>query len=76
LEDVLAAQVLAGRPTRDADYALESRAWATVTDGLASAPETVLQRLVDLAQTLTGAHAAGLSLEDKVGDEVVFRWSS
>ncbi|MBA3598413.1 MAG: GAF domain-containing protein [Methylibium sp.] len=73
---MLATQVLSGRPTRRADYALESRAWTTITDGLTSAPETVGQRLVDLAQGLTGAHAAGLSIEDKVGDEPVFRWAA
>lgn len=76
LEDVLATHVLSGRPTRGADYALESRALTTIADGLTSAPDTVAQRLVDLAQALTGAHAAGLSIEDKVGEEVVFRWAA
>ena len=52
----------------------ETEALMALSRTLAQEPGRALQRLVDLAMKLTGADSAGLSLDDRDGDERIFRW--
>jgi hypothetical protein len=74
LEDVIITDELARRPARQANFAAENRALASLARAMADAPETILQRLVDAARELTGADVVGISLVEEHGGRAVFRW--
>ncbi|MEO8680674.1 MAG: GAF domain-containing sensor histidine kinase [Vicinamibacterales bacterium] len=61
---------LALRPARMPDYERENRAFSVLAAEIAQNPRNMLQKLVEVAVDLCGAHTAGISLLD--GD--VFRW--
>jgi hypothetical protein len=54
--------------------AVETEAFLSLSEALARAPDTAIQRLVEVAMKLTGSDAAGVSLDDVEGGEAVFRW--
>lgn len=74
LKDILITGELDGRPARTPDHAAESRALVMLARVLADDAAVVLQRLVEVAMELTGAHTAGLSLLEQHDGETIFRW--
>jgi len=59
---------------RQPEFAAENAAMLELVRVLATAPEAVVQRLVETAMSLTGADSAGLSLVDSEDGDEVFRW--
>ena len=53
---------------------VESAAFMSLSETLSRTPQAAPQRLVEAAMRLTDADSAGISVEDKEGDERVFRW--
>jgi signal transduction histidine kinase len=72
LADVDIKSELDVRPLRQPDYEREHEAFALLAAELASHPHNMLQKLVEVAVALCGAHTAGISLID--GD--LFRWEA
>ena len=72
--DVIATDLLRERPPRVPDYKAESEALARLAKTFVAEPKLIAQRLVDLALQLTGAHSAGLSLEEVADGQPRFRW--
>jgi PAS domain S-box-containing protein len=66
LQEIIITELLRRRPRRSPDHAAENRAFL--------APQTVLQKLVDIAVELTGAGSAGISVLETNGDKELFRW--
>jgi hypothetical protein len=76
LRDVVTNSQLAARPTRAANYEAEVEAMNMLAETLAHSPETLLQKLVEVAQELCRADSAGISLLENHGGEYVFRWEA
>jgi signal transduction histidine kinase len=76
LGDVVTNAELAGRPSRAADYQAEVEAMNILAETLAHSPQTLLQKLVEVAQELCRADSAGISLLENHGGEEVFRWEA
>ncbi len=76
LGDVVTNSQLAGRPTRAPDYQAEIEAMNILAETLAHSPESVLQKLVEVAQELCRADSAGISLLEKHDGQQVFRWEA
>ena len=71
---------LTRRPSRPPDYAAENRALITLAQVMATAPESILQKLADTALSMCRADSAGVSLltadrERFFWPAVVGRWS-
>ena len=63
------------RPERGTDPRRHRAALAELARRMVEAPRSVLPRLVELAQELTGAESAGISVEEaQDGEPGVFRW--
>ena len=72
LEEVLSTQELNTRPSRPPNYEIESRALRTLAQHMADSPQTILQKLVEIAVEICRAGSAGVSLlSEKNGD---FYW--
>lgn len=69
-----ATSALAERPSRQPDYVAENGALSELAQVLADNPGSVAQALVEAALRLTGAHSAGLSLEEHADGKGLFRW--
>ena len=76
LGDVVTNSQLACRACREPDYEAEIQAMNILAETLAHSPQTLLQKLVEVAQELCGADSAGISLLENDGDEDVFRWEA
>jgi signal transduction histidine kinase len=74
LSDVIATDLLRQRSPRFPDYKAESEALTRLAKTFAAEPALIAQRLVDIAFQLTGAHSAGLSLEEVADGQPRFRW--
>jgi signal transduction histidine kinase len=74
MDQIDATALLAVREARVPDHRLECEALAALADVFANAPRQLGQALTDTAMQLTGAHAAGLSLEELAPGQRVFRW--
>lgn len=75
LDDVLVTSELNVRPARFPNLQRENEALKSLADCFAKSPETILNRLVELAISLCGAGTAGISLEQTTPDgELVFLW--
>jgi hypothetical protein len=74
LADVLITEQLRLRPARQPDQPALNRALVELTRQMAESPHHVLQRLVEAAVELCGAHTAGSSILDHEGGRDVFRW--
>ncbi len=60
--------------TRTPNFEAENAALLDLAKALSTAPDSLAQRLVDAARSLTGAESAGLSLVDVEDGKDVFRW--
>lgn len=76
LGDVVTNSELARRASREPDYQAENEAMNTLAQTLAHSPQSVLQKLVEVAQELCRADSAGISLLEKHGGEQWFRWEA
>lgn len=54
--------------------ALHAARLVALAQRIAEQPRDALQALVELAMKATSAHAAGLSLQQRLGDDEIFRW--
>jgi signal transduction histidine kinase len=73
LDSVIATSRLAER-RREPDHEAENRALVSLASSLASDPDGILQKLVEVALELCRAHSAGLSLVEEENGRLVFRW--
>lgn len=71
LESVLSTAELTRRPSRPSDHAAENHALVALAQELSSRTG-ILQKLVEVALALCGAHSAGISLLQE--DEQNFHW--
>src|SRR5262245_17186760 len=62
LDSVFCTEQLERRPSRPPNYQAEIQALLGLVRQLKNAPDTVLQKLVDTALELCGAHSAGINL--------------
>jgi signal transduction histidine kinase len=76
IEDVLTNSEFARRPFRAPDHKAENEAMNSLAQTLAHCPQTLLQKLVEVAQELCRADSAGISLLEKQDGEQVFRWEA
>ena len=74
LRSMLSTAELDRRPSRPADLAAENQALIELAQALATAPETILQKLADTALVLCRAHSAGLSLLEEPDQKRRFHW--
>jgi signal transduction histidine kinase/CheY-like chemotaxis protein len=74
LEDVVTTHLLVERHSRQPDHGAENRGLIALAQTMATSPRSLLQQLVNLALTLTGAGSAGISVFEKVSGSGVFRW--
>ena len=74
LRSMLSTAELDRRPSRPADLAAENQALIALAQALATAPETMLQKLADTALVLCRAHSAGLSLLEEPDQKRRFHW--
>jgi signal transduction histidine kinase len=77
LEDVVITEVLPRRPRRPADYKAENDALRALAQHLIDDPETLLQRLVDIAVQLCTCGSVGVNIPETLpSGERVFRWAA
>jgi signal transduction histidine kinase len=76
LTDVVTNSELARRSARVPDYQAEIEAMNMLAETLAHCPQSLLQKLVEVAQELCRADSAGISLLEEHGGEYVFRWEA
>src|SRR5262245_3404346 len=74
LDDVLITAELARRPARSPNYAAENRALGDLAEAMADSPQTILQKLVEMALDLCRADSAGISILEPGEAAGVFRW--
>ena len=74
LAGIVRTAELTTRSPRPANFEAENRALAALARTLAGAPLTVFQNLVETAMALCDADSAGLSVEESVLDQDVYRW--
>lgn len=74
LDEVLITEQLPERPSRLPDYQAENEGLTALAQELATNPGNVLQKLCDIALKLCHAHSAGISIEEEVDGERIFRW--
>ena len=72
--EVLITDELALRPSRVPDFAAENVALGALARKLASRPEAVLQKLVDVVLTLCRADSSGISFLEPGSTPEMFRW--
>ncbi len=73
-EEVLITDELARRPSRMPDFAAENVALSALARKMASRPEAVLQKLVDMVLKLCRADSSGISFLEPGGNPEMFRW--
>lgn len=72
---VLQTDLLRRRVPRPPDYRAEAGALTAIVNGLAYAPDAILERLVAVALEFCTAHSAGLSvLRHEISGDSVFYW--
>src|SRR5262245_50022409 len=74
VERVIDTHLLRQRPSKPPNHRAESLALRDLAQALASAPDSVAQRMVEAAAALTGAASAGLSLVQAQDGQEIFRW--
>lgn len=76
LDDVLASDEFARRPSRPPDYAAEAKALAELAEAMTGPPQALFEKLTQLVLQLGPAESSGISiLEPKTGNGF-FRWPS
>jgi signal transduction histidine kinase len=77
LEEVVITEALQQRPRRAADFKAENDALRALAQHLIDDPETLLQRLVDIAVQLCACGSVGVNIPETLpGGERVFRWAA
>src|ERR1700737_2307867 len=76
LEDILITQELSRRRSRAPDYAAENRALTALAREMATNPNNLPQKLVDLASALCRAGTAGISLLKTEAEGEYFSWEA
>lgn len=74
LDQIDATALLATRPRREPDWRREAEALGELADVFANEPQRLAQALAETAMAMTGAQAAGISLDEKGSSPPVFRW--
>lgn len=74
LEQIDISAQLHHRPARQPDHRAENAALVRLAEVFAQEPARMARTLAHTALALTGAHAAGVSLEDEHDGQRVFRW--
>ena len=74
LVSMVSTAELSRRSSRLPDYAAENCALVALSKGLATAPDSILQKLADTALTLCRAHSAGFSLLEDGDEKRGFHW--
>ncbi len=74
LDEIDATALLHTRPRREPDWRREAEALGKLADVFANAPQSLAQSLAETALEVTGAHASGISLDEKGSVPAVFRW--
>ncbi|QSX73831.1 GAF domain-containing sensor histidine kinase [Lysobacter arenosi] len=74
LAEIDATALLQSRPRRTPDWRQEAEALASLAEVFAEAPEKLAQALVEAAVSMTGAQAAGISIDEVHSVPRVFRW--
>ena len=74
LRSMLSTAELDRRPSRPADLAAENQALIALAQAMATAPETILQKLADTALILCRAQSAGLSFLEELDRKRRFHW--
>jgi signal transduction histidine kinase len=77
LEDIVVTERLRQRPRRIADFKAENDALRTLAQHLVDDPETLLQRLVDIAVRLCRCGSVGVNIPETLPTGArVFRWAA
>src|SRR5581483_4861472 len=74
LQDIFITHELKRRPRRPPDYQTENRCLVELARALAQAPESILQRVTEVAMEICHAPTAGISLIEQYEGQSVFRW--
>ncbi len=74
LTEIDATTLLESRPQRTPDWRQEAEALASLAEVFAEAPDKLAQALVEAAVSMTGAQAAGISIDEVHSVPRVFRW--
>jgi signal transduction histidine kinase/CheY-like chemotaxis protein len=74
LQSVIITDSLNDRPSRPPDYQAESSALGAVAQAITSAPEGILQALVETTLSLCKADSAGVSIAEEEGGGEILRW--
>jgi signal transduction histidine kinase len=74
LQAIFITHELEHRPRRPPNYQAENRGLVELARGLAQAPESILQRVTEVALELCHAETAGISLIEPYEGQAVFRW--
>lgn len=74
VDRVVQTHLLRERPSKVPGHQAESAAMIELAGAMANNPDSVTQRLVEVALRLTGAGSAGLSLAETENGEAIFRW--
>jgi signal transduction histidine kinase len=74
LPNIFITHELEHRPRRPPDYHAENRCLVELARALAQAPESILQRVTEVAMELCHAPTAGISLLEQSEGQSVFRW--
>ena len=74
IDDLDVTTLLSMRPSRQPDYLSENTALGELAYALAERPDNMIQALAEASLQLTGAHSAGLSLEEFIDGETTLRW--
>jgi signal transduction histidine kinase len=74
LQDVFITDELDRRPCRPPDYQAENQGLVALARALARAPDSILQRVTEVAMELCQAATAGISLIEQSAGQTVFRW--
>ncbi|WP_431256280.1 GAF domain-containing protein [Roseateles chitinivorans] len=74
LHEIDATGLLSSRPSRAPNWQREAEALSTLAEVFANTPQKLAQTLADTALALTGAQAAGISLEETDSTPQIFRW--
>lgn len=73
-DQVIHTHLLQQRPSKAPNHQAENAAMMELMGELANDPESVAQRLVEVALRLTAAGSAGLSLAETEDGKEIFRW--
>jgi signal transduction histidine kinase/ActR/RegA family two-component response regulator len=74
VDEVLITSELNGRPVRQPDYAAESQALVALANVMAESPQSVFQKLAEVALELCQAGSAGISVWEPNSTPDIFRW--